>query len=367
MNIDINYMYEALKEAKKGFGNVTPNPYVGAIIVKNGKIIGRGAHLKYGENHAEVNAIENCSESCKDADIYVTLEPCNHYGKTPPCSERIIKEGFKRVIIGIRDYNSKVDGSGIKRLRESGIEVITDILKNECFDINRHFFHHIGKKSSYFVMKSAITLDGAISTSSGSSKWITSQKSRELVHIYRLMFDAVLVGKNTVISDNPSLTVRDPNGKKIGRTPYRVVIDEDLSLDLNYSLFSDPDRKKTIVFTTERAKEYKVKQFQDKGVNIYKVKSKDGFVDLSLVKEKLYNLNILSVLVEGGKMINTSLLKLNLIDRVHIFIAPKLVGNGNSFVGDLGIDNMNKALTFEDKDFEFLGEDILFKATPKFQ
>ena len=364
MSKNIDFMKEALKEAEKGFGNVTPNPYVGAIVVKDGKIIGRGAHLKYGENHAEVNAIESCSESCEGADIYVTLEPCNHYGKTPPCSDRIIKERFKRVFIGVRDFNSKVDGAGIKKLRDNGIEVVTGILEKECFEINRHFFHHIDRKESFFLMKSAITLDGAISTSTGSSKWISSIESRSLVHKYRLMYDAVLMGKNTVKVDNPSLTVRDHDGKIVGRTPYRIVIDEDLSLGLEYKLFTDQDRERTIIFTTKDVSDDNYSKFNDQGIKIVKVSSVKGFVDLDEVKRELYQLNILSVLVEGGKVINSSLLKSNLIDRVHIFIAPKVVGNGKSFLGDLNINDMKDAVKFTDKDIEFIGDDILFKGTP---
>jgi diaminohydroxyphosphoribosylaminopyrimidine deaminase/5-amino-6-(5-phosphoribosylamino)uracil reductase len=365
MRNDIYFMKEALKEAEKGFGNVSPNPYVGAIIVKDGEIVGRGAHLKYGENHAEVNAIENCSVSCKGATIYVTLEPCNHFGNTPPCSVRIVEEGFKRVVIGVKDYNPKVEGSGIDLLRKHGIEVEVGVLESECFELNRHFFHTIRTKLPYLLMKSAITLDGAISTSTGSSKWISGKESRGLVHKYRLIYDGVMVGRRTVIADNPSLTVRDSEGDICGRTPYRIVIDDRLDLDLDLNLFSDQFTHKTIIVTSDEVDIDSVKLYEDRGIKVVKLPLRSGLLDPQEILKALYKLGIYSILLEGGSYLSTIFLKSGNVSRVNLFIAPKLVGNGNPFIGDLGISEMSNAIEFEDIEYKMIGRDILFMGTPR--
>ncbi|MBN1970925.1 MAG: bifunctional diaminohydroxyphosphoribosylaminopyrimidine deaminase/5-amino-6-(5-phosphoribosylamino)uracil reductase RibD [Candidatus Delongbacteria bacterium] len=359
------YMSLALEEAKKGFGNVSPNPYVGAVIVKNGKIIGKGAHLKYGDNHAEVNAILNCTESCEDADIYVTLEPCNHHGKTPPCTERIIAEKFRKVFIGTKDYNSKVNGSGVKRLKKANIEVETGILERECYEINRHFFHHIKNNRSFVILKSAISLDGCISTHLGDSKWVTSQESRNVVHEMRLMYDGVLIGKKTAIHDNPSLTVRNEIGEVVGRTPYRILIDENLETSENSKIFTDEFKDKTIVFSTESCNQLKKLTLENRGIKVIITRSTlTGYVNLGEVFYHLYNFGIYSVMVEGGRILASELLKLGIIDRVVLFVAPKIVGSGVTFVRDLGVKKINESFELVDYDVEKIGKDLKISGTP---
>ena len=229
------YMRMAIEEAKKGEGFTSPNPLVGAVIVKDDRVIGIGYHKKYGENHAEINAFLNAKENGEDvegASIYVTLEPCSHYGKTPPCADAIIKNKLKKVIIGCVDSNPKVAGNGIKKLKDAGIDVIVNVLEEECRKLNEVFFYYIANKRPFVVMKYAMTMDGKIATVSGKSKWITSEKTREHSHRFRNKYSAIMVGINTVIEDNPMLNCRLPNT----RNPIRIILDSSLKISLDSNI-----------------------------------------------------------------------------------------------------------------------------------
>jgi diaminohydroxyphosphoribosylaminopyrimidine deaminase / 5-amino-6-(5-phosphoribosylamino)uracil reductase len=279
------YMDIALREAAKGAGNVSPNPLVGAVLVKNGQIIGKGYHRFYGEAHAEVNAVRSCAESPAESDLYVTLEPCSHFGKTPPCTDLIIREKIKRVFIGTVDPSPHATGKGIEILRNAGIEVNTGICEDKCRMINAPFFHYLEHGTPLIILKAAASLDGYLATECGDSKWITNEKSRRYSHKLRNLYDAVLVGKNTVLKDDPELTVR----KIRGRNPVRIVTDRDLSLPADRKIFNGSS--KTIIITSEKAGKVNETFYKNRGISLVRVAENNGFLDLekalkSLVKKE---------------------------------------------------------------------------------
>lgn len=360
------YMRLAIEEAKKGEGFVNPNPLVGAIIVKDDKILGTGYHKKYGENHAEINAILDAKKknnNIENSAIYINLEPCSHYGKTPPCADAIIKNKFKRVVIGCLDSNIKVAGNGIKKLRDAKIEVVENILEEECKKLNEVFFHYINTKKPFMVMKYAMTMDGKIATVSGKSKWITSEKSREHAHLFRKKYSAIMVGINTVIEDNPTLNCRIHDNPK---NPIRIILDGNLKIDLKSNICKTSKDIKTYIATIESNKNIeKKKELEYLGIEIIETSTKDSNkVNLQeliniLGKEK----NIDSVLIEGGSTLHASLLKEKLIDKVLIYIAPKIFGglNAKTPIAGYGIEEPNDAIKLIDGKFESLGEDLFME------
>jgi len=355
MNYHEIYMKMAIEEAEKGKGFVSPNPLVGAVIVKNGRVLGKGAHLCFGKNHAEVNALESCVESCAGADMYVTLEPCDHYGNTPPCSLRIIEENIRKVYIAAVDSSSKVNGRGIKRLRDAGVEVETGILEAEALQQNEFFFHYVKDKRPYVLLKSAISLDGCIGTGSGDSKWISSKESREYVHHLRGMYDAVLVGKNTAEADNPRLNVRMVEG----RDPLRIVVDRSLSLDLKLNLFADENASKTIIFTSEGCDSQKKVALEKQNVIVVESPlNDDGLISPLFILEQLGKRGIISLLIEGGSFLSSMFLQENLIDRLNLFIAPIIIGSGRNFVHLTGLDKVKDAFRLADFNVRRSGGDI---------
>ena len=247
INNDEKYMKIAIEEAKKGIGGVNPNPLVGAVIVKNNKIIGKGYHKCYGENHAEINALEIAGDEADGATIYVTLEPCAHFGKTPPCALELVKRGIKKCVIGSLDSHSKVDGKGVEILKKAGIEVVTKVLEKECIELNQVFFKYINTKLPYVFVKVAITMDGKIALKNGKSKWITNEKSRAKGHYYRNKFMGIMVGINTVLLDDPSLTIYLENNVEIKRNPIRIVIDPNLKINEKYNIIKNNKDKKTLI------------------------------------------------------------------------------------------------------------------------
>ncbi|NOR46352.1 MAG: bifunctional diaminohydroxyphosphoribosylaminopyrimidine deaminase/5-amino-6-(5-phosphoribosylamino)uracil reductase RibD [Candidatus Delongbacteria bacterium] len=346
----------ALKESLKGKGKVSPNPLVGAVIVKNGKIIGKGAHLKFGKEHAEINAFNNCSGSPTGADLYVTLEPCDHYGKTPPCTERIIKEKISRVFIATLDPFKKVNGKGAERLRKVGIEVNVGILEEKAKKVNESFLHFQKTKTPFILLKSAISLDGSIATDTGDSKWISSPKSRKYVHKLRNDYDAILVGKNTVLKDNPELTVRLIKGTN----PKRVIIDKDLSLDINRKIFSDKNKNNTIILMSKDSNQsQKETILRNQGITILKISTVNGYLNLKEAMKELGKLGITSMMVEGGGFTASMFLKEKLVNRINLFIAPLIVGSTKKFTSNLGIDSISNAIKIVDKKISKFDKDIL--------
>lgn len=356
---DSKYMKLALDLALKGTGYVNPNPLVGAVIVKNDEIIGKGWHEKYGELHAERNALKNCTASPKNACLYVTLEPCCHFGKTPPCTQAIIESGIKKVVIGSPDPNPLVAGKGVQMLRENGIEVTENVLKDECNAINQVFFHFIKTKTPYVVMKYAMTADGKIATHTGKSRWITGEKARENTHKDRHKYSAIMVGVNTVITDNPMLTCRIGNGKN----PVRIICDTSLRTPLNSNIVATAKEVPTIIATCSTDKERQRIYIQN-GCKIIESDKKDGHINLNTLMNKLGDENIDGILLEGGSTLNWSALKSGIVNKVQTYIAPKIFGgdSAKSPVGGIGTDTPDSAFILANSKITKIGDDFLIES-----
>jgi len=354
--MDEFFMRRALKLAKKGEAWVSPNPMVGAVIVKKNRIIGEGYHQKFGDNHAEINAINHATETIEGSTIYVNLEPCTHYGKTPPCIEKIIACKPARVVIGTADPNPLVAGGGIKALKRSSIETTVGILEETCKRINERFFKFIRTGTPFVTLKFAQTLDGRIATSAGHSRWISSEKSLRFAHMLRSHHDAVLIGVGTLIKDDPELTIRLTRG----RNPLRVVVDSRLRISPDARVLKNQNMAKTIIATTGHAVSGKRTLLDKMGIETVVVEQdNDHRVDLTKLFVELGKRNISSVLVEGGAAVITSLLTEKLTDRVVIIIAPKIVGKGVEAVGDLGIQRMDEALRLTYRKILRKGDDLI--------
>lgn len=358
-------MQKVLEIAAKGTGNVSPNPKVGAIIVKEGKIVSQGFHEKYGKNHAEVNAINNANmDTFEDCTLYVNLEPCSHYGKTPPCVDLIISKKFNTVVIGMQDPNPVVAGTGIQKLKDAGINVISGVLESECTWFNRIYIKHITEFKPYIIGKAAMSLDSCIATSKGKSKWITSEDSLIASHSLRLEVDAVLIGANTAIADNPKLTVR----KVKGRNPWRVVINENLTLPLSLNIFGDETRQKTIVVTKKESMDsVKVRNMIVTGIKVFPFETfENGNLDLASTIQKLsvaYGFS--SILIEGGAQTLSSFVNCDLIDELQLFIAPIIIGDGLKVFGDFKTNLLTDSKKFEFRSMKQLGVDINIVAVKK--
>ena len=354
---DQNYMLQAIQLAKQGEGWTNPNPMVGAVIVKNGRIIGKGYHKKCGELHAERNAIASLTESAEGATIYVTLEPCCHYGKTPPCTEAIIEQKIKRVVIGSRDPNPKVSGKGIKMLQEAGIEVIEDFMREECDRLNPVFFHYITTKTPYVVMKYAMTLDGKIATKTGASKWITGEAARAEVQHMRHRYMGIMAGIGTVLADDPMLNVRVEGWK----SPIRILCDSGLRIPLDGQIVKSAGKYRTIVaYADSENTEAKRKRLHEMGVETLCCPDDNNQVDLKKLMKYLGEEGIDSILLEGGGTLNDSALRAGIVQEVQAFIAPKLFGGMNSKtpVEGIGVRFPSEAVKLKCTDICQIGEDI---------
>jgi len=353
-------MRQAIELAKKGGGFVHPNPFVGCVVVKNDEIIAEGYHEKYGGFHAERNALTYCKSEVKDAILYVTLEPCCHYGKTPPCTDIIIEKGIKKVFVGILDPNPLVSGKGVKILQEAGIDVEVGICENEIRELNKVFLKYITTKRPYVIMKTAMTLDGKIATNTGDSKWITNEESRKMVHQLRSEMAAVVVGINTVLADNPMLNCRSESNH---HQPVRIVVDSKLSIPIDSQLITTSKNYKTIVATTQTHFPEREKKIKAMGVEIIHCDEKNGHVDINDLMTKLGAQGIDSLLLEGGGTLNAAFLETGCVDEVWAFVAPKIVGgkDAKSPVSGKGIDRMCDAIKLQDIDIQNVNGDILIK------
>lgn len=350
-------MRQALRLAKRGEGYVSPNPMVGAVIVKESRIIGKGYHQRYGENHAEVNAVRNASESIEGTTVYITLEPCSHQGKTPPCADMLLSHQPGRVVVGSLDPNPLVAGRGMELLRKNGIATTVGVLEEECLKLNEKYFKFIRTGLPFVTLKYAQTLDGQIATETGHSHWISSSASRRYAHALRAVNDAILVGAGTVIQDNPDLTVRLVKGKN----PRRVVVDSTLKTPSDARIYQNQKAAKTMIATTARADRKKRIMFQHMGVEILEIDAdKQGHVDLNKLLSILAGKDIASLLVEGGSAIITAFLKEKLTDRVVIIIAPKIIGSGRDAIGDLAVRTMDDAMIIARKKLLRKGNDLIF-------
>ncbi len=319
-------MRRCIKLAKRGYGRVSPNPLVGAVIFDDDfNIISEGWHEKYGENHAERNAILKAKGDLKGKSIIVNLEPCSHFGKTPPCCDLIIEKGFKRVIAGMTDPNPKVAGEGIKRLKRAGIEVIVGVLEDECRSLNKIFLKNQIKNEPYITIKTASTLDGKIAAKTGSSKWITDDASRREVQKLRNIYDAILTSSSTVIKDNPSLTCR----LKKGRNPIRIILDTNLNTSKDSKVYNN-DGTRVIVAVSDKISDKQIKNHAE-NAEFVKCPLKNGHIDIKKAVQILYEKGIKSILVESGGMLNKSFIEENLADDLIQFIAPKILGDKEAY------------------------------------
>ncbi|MFH2037546.1 MAG: bifunctional diaminohydroxyphosphoribosylaminopyrimidine deaminase/5-amino-6-(5-phosphoribosylamino)uracil reductase RibD [Candidatus Zixiibacteriota bacterium] len=362
VNDDINYMNVALELAQKGRGLTSPNPIVGSVIIKNGKIIGRGYHKKAGGPHAEIYALKEAGENARGATLYVTLEPCCHHGRTGPCTEAIKSAKIKRVVLAMKDPNQLVNGKGIVCLKKAGIEIKAGVLKNEAKKINEIYLKNIETGMPFVTLKIAQTLDGRIATASGNSQWISGLKSRKYAHQLRADYDAVLIGGGTVRTDNPQMTVRHIKGKN----PYRLILSRTLIPDNKLNLFQNNQDAKTILVTSRAVSEriYKMNKVTDNLI-IWDVKLDGNRLSPIDLLQKASDFGIKSILIEGGSGVATSFIKAGLIDKYYISISPKIIGRGIETISDLGIQEIASAIEF--KEFQFhtsFAPDIIFEGYP---
>ena len=357
-----SYMALAISLAERGRGYTSPNPMVGAVVVKNNKVIGQGWHRGVGLAHAEVNAIDDAGDSARDGDLYVTLEPCNHTGKTPPCTQKILKSGIKRVFVGTEDPNPFVGGGGIAFLKEQGVEVYSGICRKRAEDLIEDFIWYVkNNKKPFVVLKCASTLDGSLATRTGDSKWITNEASRRYVHQLRHWVDAIVVGAGTIRADNPSLTTRIHDFDS--RDPVRVILDARLSLDPCLKVFTQPSNAKTIVATSEKAHDERCLLFKKKGIDLIILPEKDGMIDLACLMENLGRQGMMTVLIEGGGSLVHSALTAGIVNKLYLFFAPKILGgdDGVPMCRGRGPELMKDALGLDRVEVQRFDQDILIK------
>lgn len=343
-----------LKLAEKGKGLTSPNPMVGCIVVKRGRIVGKGWHKKTGTEHAEVLAIKDAGKKTINSTMYVNLEPCSHWGRTPPCTEKILEAGVREVVIGMKDPNPEVHG--YMELKARGIKTKIGILENKAKDLNRFYIKWMRTKKPFVIVKVAMSADGRIATKTGDSKYITSEEARTLVHKLRTEVDAVMVGLNTVLRDDPELTPRLYSGKD----PLKIVVDSALNMPKKCNLMKSPG--KLIIATTSKASKNEIQKMQDKGVRIIIAKSSRGMVDIVDLMKHLGRHEITSVMIEGGSELNSSAIQAGVVDKILIFTAPKLIGNGHGAIGNLGVSKIDKAINLKEPVCSRVGKDMLVEA-----
>lgn len=365
MSENEKYMRRAIELAKLGIGKVNPNPLVGAVIVKEGKIISEGYHMVYGDLHAERNAFKNLKnkEDAKGAEMYVTLEPCCHHGKQPPCTEAILEHGISKVYVGSNDPNELVAGKGIQMLRDAGIEVVTEFLKEECDALNPVFFHYITTKTPYVVMKYAMTLDGKIATRTGHSRWVSGEESRTRVQETRNALKGIMVGIGTVLNDDPRLTCRIEGG----RNPIRIICDSKLRIPLSSNVVATAKEVPTIVATIAPHAEYnrfwneQKAELEASGVEVLVTEETEGRLDLQDLMKKLGEKCIDGILLEGGSTLNYAALQAGIVNRVEAYVAPKFFGGAGFYtpVGGEGVELATEAMGAKLVSMEQIGEDVL--------
>ncbi len=353
------YMKRCIELAKLAEGRVSPNPPVGAVVLdKDNNFVAEGFHRKYGEAHAEVNALNSAGEKARGGTLYISLEPCCHHGKTPPCVDKVIESGIKILILGMTDPNPEVAGKGIQKAREAGIEVIEDVLNKECRKLNEIFIKNIIQKKPFIAIKTASTMDGKIATSTQKSKWITSQAAREEVHRLRNKYDAIISGSATVIADNPGLTTRIENG----RSPVRVIVDSKLITPANSRVYSD-DGIKVIIATSKNAPG---REKYPSHVEFLDCPLKNNKLNLEFLANELYKKRIFSIIAESGGKLNGAFLKQNLVDKIYFFLAPKLLGDHravSSFEG-FAAESINQCINLRFDEVKSFSPDLMIEGYP---
>lgn len=355
------YMQRALDLARQGEGRTRPNPPVGAVVVRNGVIVGEGFHPRAGEPHAEIFALRAAGPAAKGSDLYVTLEPCSHHGRTGPCAEAVVAAGIARVFIGIEDPNPLVSGRGIARLRQAGIQVESGILAADCRCLIAPFAKHVATGLPLVILKSALTLDGRSATATGDSRWITGEESRLLVHRLRDRNDAIMIGLGTVLRDDPQLTCRLPDGS--GRDPLRVIVDSRLEIPESAAVLSGAAAAGTLVATTAAADGDKRQRMEKTGATVLVCREREGRVDLADLLRQLGADGVQSILVEGGAVLNQALLDAGLVDRVMVFLAPMLLGgsDGKGMFQGSGVHKLAQAVRLGDVRVSRCGDDTLIE------
>lgn len=356
---DRDYMALALSLAERGVGWASHNPMVGAVIVKDGKIIGQGWHEKCGQPHAERNALAACNQPPQGATMYVTLEPCCHYGRQPPCTQAVLEAGIRRVVVGSGDPNPLVAGKGLAILRQAGVEVTEHVLETECEKLNEVFFHYIRTKRPYVVMKYAMTLDGKIAAHTGDSKWVTGEEARNHVQKLRHRYTGIMVGVGTVLADDPLLTCRIPGG----RNPVRILCDTHLHTPLTARVVTTARQVPTLLATCCTDPEKRA-AYEAMGCQVLSGPERDGHVDLNWLMEELGRREIDSILLEGGGTLNWAALEQGIVQKVLAYIAPKLAGGkeAKTPVEGTGIDRMARAIRLEHSSITRIGEDFLIES-----
>jgi diaminohydroxyphosphoribosylaminopyrimidine deaminase/5-amino-6-(5-phosphoribosylamino)uracil reductase len=355
------FMAEALRLAKKGWGFTSPNPMVGAVVVKDNQIVGRGYHKAFGGPHAEVNAIKDAGEKTKGAKLYVTLEPCNHSGRTPPCTQAILNAGIRQVIVAMKDPNPNVEGGGIQYLTQNGIEVISGVSKIEAHRLNESFIKYVTRKRPFTIVKCAATLDGRIATCTGDSKWISGPLSRSHVHYLRQGVDAILVGIETIRKDNPSLTTRLNYMK--GVDPARIILDTHLSIPIDAKVLTIASNAKTWIVCGHDIDKAKKDAVVKKGAEVIETNHRQGRIDLNMLMDQLAQKNISSLLIEGGGKVIGSALAAGIVDKLYLFYAPKILGgdDGIPICSGFGPKMMKDSIKVGRINVHRLGDDVMIE------
>ncbi len=361
MDTHEHFMKRALKIAEKGWGKTNPNPLVGAVIVKDNEIIAEGFHEALGCAHAEVAALKSACADVRGSTLYVNLEPCSHYGRTPPCAKAIIDSGIKNVVVGMVDPNPKVSGNGIKMLKDADINITVGVMQSEAEKLNEIFINYITRHKPFVIMKAAMTLDGKIASVAGDSKWVSNEFSRNYVHLIRDRVSSIMVGINTVVKDNPSLTARLES--KECTDPVRIIVDSKGRIPLDSNVIQTKTKAGTIIATTALIDKTKENQLIENNVRIIKTAGSNGNVDLRVLMDELYKLEIDSVLLEGGGTLNYSALEAGIVDKVMFFISPKIIGGKDAVspVEGAGIDLIKNALKIKDINLTQFDDDILIE------
>ena len=350
-------MRRALQLAGKAAGRTSPNPMVGAVIVKNGRVIAEGYHKKAGRPHGEIEALRKAGSRAKGAQMFVNLEPCCHQGRTPPCTEAIITSGLKEVFVGMRDPNPRVAGKGIRRLKRAGVAVHNGVMNAECRQFNEAFVKYIQTGTPWVILKSALSLDGKIATTAGQSQWITGPEARERVHRMRDQVDAILVGAGTVLKDNPRLTTRLKKGG--GRNPARVILDAKAEIPLKARVFHRAQKERVVYVTTPKTSAVRLNRLRKKGVKINVLSERNNHISLKQLVKKLGEMGMTSLLIEGGSGLNAAALKAGIVDKIVYFLAPMIIGGeaAPGVVGGPGIQSLKQALRLENLTVTPVGAD----------
>jgi diaminohydroxyphosphoribosylaminopyrimidine deaminase / 5-amino-6-(5-phosphoribosylamino)uracil reductase len=359
MSTDRIFMRRALFLAALGKGKTSPNPMVGAVLVKQGRVLGEGYHRRAGEDHAEVVALGQAGDQAFGATLYATLEPCSHYGRTPPCAEQIIRTGVQRVVAAMADPNPLVSGKGFERLREAGIPAESGLMEAEASALNEAYIKLITTGLPFVILKGAISLDGKIGTVTGESRWITGPPARERVHRLRNEVDAVMVGISTVLKDDPQLTVRLPSGFQ--RDPLRIILDSQAKLPLGARVLNLSSPAKTLVITSASAAKEKLEALKSRGAEVWCMEEEAGRIPLRPLLRRLGELKVMSLMIEGGSELNASSLREGIVDKVVLFLAPRLIGGtaAPSLIGGAGVRELADSFFLKKVSLEQIGDDIM--------